>query len=138
MKIKRIAALAAAALLTVSCVSCSVNKAGTPADESKVEESVPEGVTGSAGNEEINQIPNPMTDVSSVEDINSAVGCSMKNIESASDESYTVFTEGTKLANMNFSLTMQNTPCAPQKLRKTFREYIPPRAFSANLLKQTP
>ena len=51
MKIKRIAALAAAALLTVSCVSCSVNKAGTPTDESKVEESVPEGVTGSAGNE---------------------------------------------------------------------------------------
>lgn len=102
MKIKRIAALAAAALLTISCVSCSVNKAGTPADESKVEESVPEGVTGSAGNEESNQIPNPMTDVSSIEDINSAVGCSMKNIESASDESYTVLTEGTKLGQYEF------------------------------------
>ena len=102
MKIKRIAALAAAALLTVSCVSCSVNKAGTPADESKVEESVPDGVMGNAGKEENNEIPNPMTDVSSIDDINSRIGCSMKNIEGASDESYSVFTMDTELGQYEF------------------------------------
>ena len=102
MKIKRIAALAAAALLAVSCVSCSANKTGGASDGSNVEDSVPEGVMGNAGKEESNQIPNPMTDVSSVEDINSRIGCSMKKFEGAADESFTVFTMGTELGQYDF------------------------------------
>ena len=98
MKIKRIAALAAAALLAVSCVSCSAGKN----NDSSSESSVPDGVMGNAGKEENNEIPNPMTDVSSIDDINSRIGCSMKNIEGASDESYSVFTMDTELGQYEF------------------------------------
>ena len=98
MKFSRIAALAAAALLAVSCVSCSAEKN----NDSSSESSVPEGVMGNAGKEENNQIPNPMTNVNSIGDINSRIGCSMKSIEGASDESYTVFTMNTELGQYDF------------------------------------
>lgn len=98
MKIKRIAALMSATLLAVSCVSCSAEKIDLPDDES----SLPDGVMGNAGKEENNQIPNPLTDVNSVEDINSRIGCSIKNIEGATDENYTVFTMETELGQYEF------------------------------------
>ena len=97
MKFKRIASITAAIILSVSVVSCSVGN-----NNSVPENSVPDGVMGNAGKEENNQIPNTMTDASSVDDINSRIGCSMKRIEGASDESYTVFTMETELGQYEF------------------------------------
>lgn len=99
MKFSRIAAVAAAALLAVSCISCSAGKVGCPADESGIPES-----NASSGSEENNQIPNPLTDVSSVDDINSRIGCSIKNIESAESESYVVIAGETELGQYSFSV----------------------------------
>lgn len=98
MKFSRIAAVAAAALLAVSCVSCSAGKVGRPADDSSVPES-----SASTG-EGTNQIPNPLTEVASVDDINSRIGCSIKSLESAESESYVVIAGETELGQYSFSV----------------------------------
>ena len=98
MKFSRIAALAAAALLAVSCVSCSAGKN----NDSSSESSVPESAASSGG--ENNQIPNPLSEVDSVDDINSRIGCRIKNMESAESESYVVISGETELGQYTFSV----------------------------------
>lgn len=93
MKFKRIAVLAAAALLALSCVSCSTENIDCPADES-----------GESSDKESNQIPNPMTEVASADEINSRIGCFMKSLDGAEEEKYTVFSGETELGEYRFSV----------------------------------
>ena len=93
MKFKRIAVLAAAALLALSCVSCSTENIDCPADES-----------GESSGKESNQIPNPMTEVASADEINSRIGCFMKSLDGAEEEKYTVFSGETELGEYRFSV----------------------------------
>lgn len=93
MKFKRIAVLAAAALLALSCVSCSTENIDCPADES-----------GESSGKESNQIPNPMTEVASADEINSRIGCFIKSLDGAEEEKYTVFSGETELGEYRFSV----------------------------------
>ena len=93
MKFKRIAVLAAAALLALSCVSCSTENIDCPADES-----------GESSGKESNQIPNPMTEVASADEINSHIGCFIKSLDGAEEEKYTVFSGETELGEYRFSV----------------------------------
>lgn len=93
MKFKRIAGLAAAALLALSCVSCSAGKIDCPADES-----------GESSGKESNQIPNPMTEVASADEINSRIGCFIKSLDGSEEEKYTVFSGETELGEYRFSV----------------------------------
>ena len=122
MKFKRIAVLAAAALLALSCVSCSTENIDCPADESSGKES--------------NQIPNPMTEVASADEINSRIGCFMKSLDGAEEEKYTVFSGETE--NTGFPWTAQNTFFARQRQPRIFPASILRRGFSAILLSRIP
>ena len=98
MKFKRIAGLAAAALLALSCVSCSTENIDCPADESGVHQS------GESSGKESNQIPNPMTEVASADEINSRIGCFIKSLDGSEEEKYTVFSGETELGEYRFSV----------------------------------
>lgn len=93
MKFKRIAVLAAAALLALSCVSCSTENIDCPADESS-----------ESSGKESNQIPNPMTEVASADEINSLIGCFIKSLDGAEEEKYTFFSGETELGEYRFSV----------------------------------